>query len=83
MKRALLSAALVAALIFGAGAIHAASFTYHGSLQDSGKPAEGSYDIELTLYSSPSGGSVIGGPLVMHKVLKHNLTLWLNTVLRR
>ncbi len=71
MKRALLAAALVAALIFGAGAVHAASFTYHGTLQDSGKPAEGNYDIELTLYSAASGGSVIGGPLVMYKVPVH------------
>jgi hypothetical protein len=83
MKHTLLTTALIAALGFGSGCVQAASFTYHGNLQDSGKPAEGSYDIELTLYSSPSGGSVIGGPLVMHKVLKHNLTLWLNTVLRR
>jgi hypothetical protein len=71
MKRTLLSAALVATLGFSAGTAQAASFTYHGSLQDSGKPAEGSYDIELTLYSAPSGGSVIGGPLVMYKVPVH------------
>lgn len=68
MKHTLLSTALVAALAFSAGTTQAASFTYHGSLQDSGKPAEGSYDIELTLYSAASGGSVIGGPLVMYKV---------------
>lgn len=68
MKRTLLSAALVAALGFGAGTAQAASFSYHGSLQDSGKPAQGSYDIELTLYSAASGGGVIGGPLVMYRV---------------
>ena len=39
---------------------------------DSGKPAEGVYDIELTLYSAPTGGSVIGGPLIMNKVAVHN-----------
>src|SRR5450432_4499814 len=71
MKLTLLSAALVAALILGAGSTQAASFSYHGSLQDSGKPAEGSFDIELTLYSAPSGGSVIGGPLIMHNVPVH------------
>ncbi len=47
MKRTFLSAALVAALSFSAGTAQAASFTYHGSLQDSGKPADGNYDIEL------------------------------------
>ena len=71
MKRMFLSTALVAALGLSAGTAQAASFTYHGSLQDSGKPAEGSYDIELTLYSASSNGSVIGGPLVMYKVPVH------------
>jgi|SRR5450432_3078967 len=71
MKHTLLSAALVAALVVGPGTVQAASFTYHGSLHDSGKPAEGSYDIELTLYSAPSGGSVIGGPLIKHNVRVH------------
>ena len=71
MKRTLLSAVLVAALVMGARAVQAASFTYHGTLQDSGRPAEGSYDIELTLYSAPSGGSVIAGPLVIYKVPVH------------
>ena len=73
MKRTLLSTALVATLGFStAGSVNAASFTYHGNLQDGGKPAEGSYDIELTLYSAASGGSVIGGPLIMNKVAVHN-----------
>jgi len=71
MKRSLQSAAFVSALVLGVGTLQAASFTYHGSLKDSGKPAEGSYDIELTLYSAPTGGSVIGGPLVMYKVPVH------------
>jgi hypothetical protein len=49
----------------------AATFTYHGSLQDSGKPAEGSYDLELTLYTAASSGRAIGGPLVLYKVPVH------------
>jgi trimeric autotransporter adhesin len=71
MNRNLLSAALVTAMLLGAGPLGAATFSYHGTLQDSGKPAEGNYDIELTLYSAPSGGSVIGGPLVMQNVPVH------------
>ena len=72
MKRKPLSVALAAALLFVAGSTLAATFTYHGTLLDSGKPAEGDYDIELTLYSAPTGGSVIGGPLIMNKVALHN-----------
>lgn len=71
MKSMLIPATVAAALIFSAGIGRAASFSYHGNLQDSGKPAEGNYDIELTLYSAPSGGSVIGGPLIMHSVPVH------------
>ena len=29
---------------------------------------QGKYDIELTLYASPDGGSVVGGPLTMYGV---------------
>jgi hypothetical protein len=68
MKRTLLFAALAATSLLGAGAASAAAFTYHGNLQDSGKPAQGKYDIELTLYSAPSGGTVIGGPLTLYGV---------------
>jgi hypothetical protein len=52
----------------------AASFNYHGNLQDGGRPADGSYDLELTLYSAPQGGRVIGGPLMVYKVPVHNGT---------
>ncbi|MGA9340868.1 MAG: tail fiber domain-containing protein [Rhodanobacteraceae bacterium] len=47
---------------------HAATLTYHGTLQDAGKPAEGKYDIELTLYSAQSGGSAVAGPLTLYGV---------------
>lgn len=36
------------------------SFTYQGSLQDSGAPATGSYDFQFALFSAISGGSQIG-----------------------
>jgi hypothetical protein len=49
-------------------AVDAATFAYHGSLQDGGKPAEGAYDLELTLYSAASGGRAIGGPLLLYRV---------------
>jgi hypothetical protein len=63
------SSRLVAALIMlHLATSQAATFSYHGSLQDSGKPAEGSYDLELTLYTAASGGKAIGGPLLLHGV---------------
>jgi hypothetical protein len=50
-------------------AAQASSFNYHGNLQDAGKPAEGKYDIELTLYSAAQGGKVMAGPLTIEKVV--------------
>jgi hypothetical protein len=50
---------------------NAATFAYHGTLQDGGKPAEGKYDLELTLYSASAGGSAIGGPLLLYAVPVH------------
>jgi len=64
-------AILAALCALSAGAAHGASFSYHGSLQDGGKPAEGSYDLELTLYTSASGGSAVAGPLLLHQVPVH------------
>ena len=71
MKRLclVLAGTILAALTtLHASAAHAASFNYHGSLQDSGKPAEGSYDLELTLFTTASGGRAVGGPLLLYKV---------------
>lgn len=67
MKRTLLALALATCL-----SAHAATFNYHGNLQDAGKPADGSYDIELTLYSAVDGGKVVAGPLTMFKVDVHD-----------
>ena len=64
--------AVVLASLFICGATEAATFTYHGDLQDAGKAADGEYDLELTLFSSSEGGRVIGGPLIMYKVPVHN-----------
>ncbi len=36
-------------------------FTYQGSLNDGGAPANGEYDIRFELYDAPVGGSMIGG----------------------
>src|SRR4051794_27836724 len=39
------------------------AFTYQGSLQNSGSPANGIYDVAFTLFGSSSGGSAIAGPV--------------------
>ena len=49
----------------------AATFNYRGMLYDGGRPAEGSYDVQLTLYSSARGGNAIGGPLTLYAVPLH------------
>lgn len=71
MRRARIGSAIAVAAAILAGNVHAAGFTYHGNLQDGGRPAEGAYDIELTLYSAPTGGHVVAGPLTLYAVPVH------------
>lgn len=68
MKRWIGSAALAAALGVCMPLAHAATFTYHGSLQDAGQAADGRYDLQLTLYSQRNGGTVIAGPVTIFGV---------------
>lgn len=65
MKRLQLSVALAAAFGFAFSCAQAASFTYHGSLQEAGQPASGRYDLELTLFSKRQGGVVLAGPVTV------------------
>ena len=60
--------ALSLACLFAAPLLSAATFTYHGELQRDGAPAEGRYDLELTLYSTATGGSVVAGPMTVYGV---------------
>jgi hypothetical protein len=69
--RMLASLTFAIAMAFGPVSGWAATFTYHGNLQDSGRPAEGNYDLELTLYSAANGGSAIAGPLLLYNVPAH------------
>ncbi|KAB2899829.1 MAG: tail fiber domain-containing protein [Dokdonella sp.] len=69
MTPTLMRAALAAALGLAMAAPAAATgFTYHGQLQEAGQPANGSYDLQLTLYSAPAGGSVLAGPVTLYGV---------------
>ena len=59
-----LSAALAA--LISLGALHQASgqgtvFTYAGQLSDGEKPANGSYDLQCSLFTVPSGGTLAAG----------------------
>jgi hypothetical protein len=39
------------------------AFNYQGRLSDNGAPANGTYDLQFTIYDSLTGGSVVGGPI--------------------
>ncbi len=64
-RRGLVVAALALALAgaLGCGTALADGFSYHGQLEQAGEPANGNYDLKLTLYSAEQGGQVLGGPL--------------------
>ena len=71
MQRTLLFAALAATFALAAAPASARTFNYHGTLHADGKPAEGRYDLVLTLYSARTGGSIIAGPMTVHGVPVH------------
>jgi hypothetical protein len=50
IRRAAQAAAL--ALALAGAAAHASSLTYHGGLRDGGEPANGRYDLRITLYGN-------------------------------
>jgi len=39
------------------------AFTYQGRLIDDGRPADGDYDFQFTLYDDPIAGAVVCGPI--------------------
>ena len=72
MRQFRLATALSAAIAMATFTVAAhASFVYRGNLQDAGRPAEGAYDLELTLYSAQQGGRLLAGPLSLHAVPVH------------
>jgi hypothetical protein len=46
----------------------AESFTYRGYLEDAGLPAEGRYDLKLTLYADAQGKHVLSAPIELQNV---------------
>ncbi len=63
MKKTLLALALLAAT----GALQAAPWTYKGTLNDGGKPANGQYDLRVTLLNEAKTASVTS-PLTLYSV---------------
>jgi len=63
MKRTLLTLALLAA----SSAVHAAPWTYKGTLNDAGKPANGQYDLRITLLNEAKTAHV-SSPITLSSV---------------
>ena len=52
------------AIAFATTITNAEPFTYQGSLNDSGSPANGEYDLNFRLYNAQAGGAQIGPQVV-------------------
>ncbi len=48
------------------------AFTVQGRLNNNGTPANGTYDLRLTMYSAASGGTLIAGPITLTGVSVDN-----------
>ena len=66
--RVVLGLMLVLATVRAGAAPVGTAFTYQGSLRDGTGPAEGSFDLEFTLFDAASGGSPIQPALVVEDV---------------
>ena len=66
---------LIALLVLSAGSelfAQGTAFTYQGRLNENGTPANGTYDLEFTIYDSAVGATVIAGPLTSAPVAVTN-----------
>lgn len=69
MNHSIKATALLSTIIAAASTTAtAAPFTYQGSLQDSGAPANGEYDLRFELYNAAIGGSQIGPTINFNNV---------------
>jgi trimeric autotransporter adhesin len=67
--------ALVALALFGSllqAAAQGTAFTYQGQLQNNGSLASGTYNLQFSLYTANSGGSLVAGPVTNNSVLITN-----------
>ena len=63
--------AAVLMLAFAASAAQAAGFTYHGSLRDGAQPADGRYDLRVTLYGGEHAVAPVAAPVTLYGVEVH------------
>jgi len=49
------------------------AFTYQGSLNDNGAPASGNYDLTFALFTAPTGGSPLTGPITNFVIVSNGL----------
>lgn len=66
IRRATWAAGL--ALALSGSAVQAAGFTYHGSLNDGGQPANGHYDLRLTPYGSEKAVAALAEAVTLYGV---------------
>ncbi len=69
MIRPIVTCLLVLALAGAAGVAQSETFTYRGYLEDGGAPAEGRYDLQLTLYADAQGSRSLAAPIELSEVV--------------
>ena len=70
MRSTILSSALLLAL--ASPAMHAASFTYQGRLNDGGQPANGHYDLQIGLYGDEHSKIPLSPPVTLFGIDVHD-----------
>ena len=63
MKTGIIAICYLLSAIFELASAQGTAFTYQGRLNDGAGPASGMYDLRFTIYDSPGGGLIVGGPL--------------------
>jgi hypothetical protein len=64
--------AAAVALAFCGSVADAATFTYHGNLNDGGEPADGRYDLRITLYGSERAAVPLADAATVYGVEVHD-----------
>jgi hypothetical protein len=66
---------LLCALLLGVGSgawAQGTAFTYQGRLDESGNPANGSYDVRFSIYDAAGSGALVAGPVTNSAVAVSN-----------
>jgi hypothetical protein len=72
MKIPNVTTVLMFAALSAAAQAQSTAFTYQGRLNDSGSPANGTYDLRFAIHDAESGGGVVAGPLTNSAVIVSN-----------